>query len=406
VDAAHSEIDERLLLGLMATRSQHRQRMEAALVGNTREAGQIIRNVISQPLTISAQPDAWLAHPFSAPLFSLHPGTLKNAARGWLEAESDLPTDERVKVLKEVTEDEEGDTIRYCWQPVEKARYLTGAPLVVVHPSLASYHQDEGLILNQGGQYWDEAALQEDQTGTAKTPYLIRYKLESYQRHIELVCRQLKNQSWPRLQPAAARLEKRAGWPPGTLGRAAVLVALFHDVGKLTATGNGKRGWQAWAQAWQERLHGPTLQFYAHTDYDGSRDHQQIEREMGARPSHALEGAVAVAPILVQGLRAQPAVLKAAFSAIARHHGAFTERFSRYQLVGEAASAIQETLPLAGLGAGDLDLRSLRASDDPRLTPVRKFLVNPKHDDELLAYMLFARALRLADQAATAEGSR
>ena len=412
VDAAHTAADEEMLTGLMAVRSQHRRRLEAALTGNREEAGEIIRRVVSQPMTISARPEQWLEHPFDAPLFSLHPGTLKKHARQWLEAQGAAPDAGRqVAKLVEVAEDEQDNSVRYAWQPIQKAAELTGVPLVVVSPGLASYNKEEGLILTQGGPFWDEAALLRERSGSHEGMGIITYKVESYQRHIELAYRQFRYHVWPGLEQAALRLEQRAGWPPGSLEKAAALAVLFHDVGKLTAGCGGKPGWQTWASAWQKRVGGASMEAYAHTDYDGSAAHQQLDRQLGhGRPAHALEGAVAVVPLLAQLFRQQPGLFKAAFSAIGRHHGAFTATYNAYQLVAQAARIIGETLTQAGISAAQLNLAVLHARDE---TPAyraeesaSRCFVSPSDDDELVAYMLLVRAVRLADQAATAEGAK
>lgn len=412
VDSAHTEYDQNLLKGLKAGNLDHRRRLEAALTGNRVEAGEIIRRVVSQPITISAQPDQWLARPFAMPIFSLHPGTLQGAAKDWLQAEvTGLAAANHLKKLVEIEGDEQGYAVRYRWDPIEDARQLIGAPLVVIHPSLASYNPAEGLILNQGGPFWDEAALlAEAAVPTSQTPWRINYRLESYQRHIELVYQNFERMSWPELQRAAAVLEKRAGWPPGTMERAAALTVLFHDVGKLTATSNDKRGWQAWAETWQQKINGPTLEFYAHTDYDSTSEmHQQIEKEMGRRPSHALESAIAVAPLLAAAFdpARESKVIKAVFTAIARHHGAFTTHSTRFQLVRDAPAAVRQTLPLVGKHAAHLNPAKMLNSGKPMSQREKdKIFVDGKNDDELLAYMILARALRLADQAGTMEGAK
>jgi CRISPR-associated endonuclease/helicase Cas3 len=408
VDAAHTEFDREMLKALRASASEHRQRIEAALTGNRAEAGEIIRKVVSQPITLSAQPDRWLARPFDMPLFSLHPGTLMGAAKAWLQGDGGAG---RLKKLVELEGNEQDYAVSYRWQPIETTKQLIGAPLIVIHPDLASYNSDEGLMLKQGGLYWDETALlAKAATSATRASWSVSYKLESYYRHIELVYREFERMSWPELRRAAVALEKRAGWPPGTMTRAAALTVLFHDVGKLTATSNGKRGWQAWADTWQKKIGGATLDFYAHTDYDSTnKEHLRIEAEMGRRPSHALESAIAIVPLLAAAFNPaqEKEIIKAIFSAIARHHGAFTERSSHFQLVRNAPIAIQQTIPLAGNHAAKLLSNKILMSGKPLSLKERDlFFVDGSNDDELLAYMILARALRLADQAGTTEGAK
>ena len=199
-----------------------------------------------------------------------------------------------------------------------------------------------------------------------------------------------------------------AGWAPGTVARAAVLAVLLHDVGKLTARSGQGQGWQTWAAIWQTKIGHPLSPalLVAHTDYNSDDEtHRQIESEMKRRPAHALEGALAAAPLLAEAFRVQPALLKAAFSAIARHHGAFTKSFCPYELVGSASAAVRQTLSLAEPHTGGLTSVQLRQHDDPAQTSIRRLLVDSSNDNELLAYMLLARALRRADQLGTERGT-
>jgi CRISPR-associated endonuclease/helicase Cas3 len=409
VNYAHGQHDKDLLQGLMATRSQHRRRMKAALSGDRAQAGELVRKIVSQPVTISAAPDRLQDRPFAAPIFTLHPGSLQGAAREWLRRDCSLPLEARLRRLEELPGDEEEYAVRYRWVPVTYEKDLGGAPLVAINPGLATYDADEGLILDQGGDFRAETWLETQSATTPgkKSRWVPYYNLESYSEHIRLVYQAFERQAWPELARAAARLEQRAGWPPNTILHAAALAVLFHDVGKLTARSGKGKGWQAWAADWQAKVGHPISPGFlvAHTDYNGDdKVHRQIEKEMGRRPSHAMEGAVAVAPLLAGALRAQPALAKAAFSAIARHHGAFVENFSQYQLAKGAVSSVRQTFSLIEPYAISLDPAQMRLRDDPRRTPIKSFLVTPDSDDELLAYMLLARVLRRADQLGTAEG--
>ena len=98
-------------------------------------------------------------------------------------------------------------------------------------------------------------------------------------------------------------------------------------------------------------------------------------------------------------------VFNAAFTAIARHHGAFTRQGRRYTLVSSSDQAVAETLnllPAQLIGGPKVELWS---SEDPSEASIREFFVNPAQDGEFLAYVLLARALRRADQLGTVLGS-
>ncbi|RME79198.1 MAG: CRISPR-associated helicase Cas3', partial [Chloroflexi bacterium] len=368
INAAHAEFDESLLQALQGGRSVHRKRMEAALAGRSNEAGELIRKISAVSVTISRRPDRWLSSPFSMPVFSLYPGTLYGAAKRWLEM--DIPRPDGGLLLGKLVEDkatveEEGEAVHYRWEPVTNTKALAGAPLVVVHPSLASYSTEEGLVLNKGGSYWDEDALlsprKDRPASKGRRGWSVHYKAESYRQHIQLVYRAF-NHLWPDLQRAADLLEKRAGWPAGTVRRAAVFAVLFHDVGKLRVD------WQEWAAEWQKRINGGTVDFYAHTDYDREH-HQQLERQMKRRPPHAVESAVAVSPLLAAVFGTHRPAIRAVFSAIARHHGAFSSNGTAFQLVEGAVEAVRQTLPLA---SSDLNLNAGQVNILTRGQPLRQ----------------------------------
>ena len=186
------------------------------------------------------------------------------------------------------------------------------------------------------------------------------------------------------------------------MARAAHLVVLLHDVGKLS------RGWQAWVQRYQAAIGRPVLKgAYAHTDADPSNPlHQEQQTAMGRRPSHAVEGAVAVAPLLAAALETCEPAFSAAFTAIARHHGAFTRQGSPYRLVTGARQAVSETLAfLPEPHLTGLDADALWDQQDPSQATIQELIANPAHDSAYLAYILLARALRRADQMGTGAGT-
>ena len=200
---------------------------------------------------------------------------------------------------------------------------------------------------------------------------------------------------------AAGRLEQEFDWPSGIVARAAHMAALLHDAGKLS------QGWQGWVQRYQKAIGQPATEgFYAHTLYDPSDPlHRAKQSKMGRRRPHAVEGAVAVAPLLLAALGECPDVVRAAFSAIARHHGAFSSQFQRYQLVPGAQEAVAQTLAClpwqTAIWQNGGDLITAAGPDQQ----IDEFLVDPDDDGPLLAYLLIARALRRADQVGTARGS-
>lgn len=404
VDFAHGKFDRLLFEGVKATNSQHRYRMEAALNGDRETAGELIRKIASQPLTISANPELLSERPFSVPIFSLHPGSLRGAAKKWLDDEECLlELNERLWRLEELPDDTEVYRTRYAWNPIWNEQLLRGAPLVAVHPDLASYDPDEGLVLDRGGDFRAED-LGPTNTNNKDNDegWIPFYRLESYDEHVRLVYEAFINEAWPEISRAAKRIEQRSKWQPGSIRKAAEMVVLLHDVGKLS------QAWQTWVDEWQSSIGRPIPAgfFAAHTDFDGfSTLHHDLEKKMRRRPPHAVEGAVAVSPILASALRKEVSLLKASFSAIARHHGAFSRTFQPYRLHKHASMAVKETYQRHSTQIHPAGPISLRTQDDPSRSQITSLLIDADDNDELLAYMVLSRALRRADQSGTAKGS-
>jgi CRISPR-associated endonuclease/helicase Cas3 len=275
---------------------------------------------------------------------------------------------------------------------------VAGSVLVLVHPKLAGYDPDLGFVPDRGTGY--RANLAPVREIAQRGSYA--YRLEGYAEHVRLVYQAFLRDAWPELAPAAARLEHACGWPSGVVERAAHLVVLLHDAGKLN------RGWQDWVARYQKAIGKPaSAGFYAHTDFDPSNPlHREKQKSLRRKPPHAVEGAVAVAPLLAAASEECMPVFNAAFTAITRHHGAFTREYRRYTLAPGAGEAVAETLTwLPSPLAAGLDAEDLLTDEDPVRTPVDELLVDPQRDEEFLAYALLARALRRADQAGTAAGN-
>jgi len=400
ISAAHGLRDRAIVEGLVATREMHRRRMNSVMDGQrSGEAGDLIRAVSSRLVVVHDNPLAVAERPFVAEAFSLHPGTVYGLVDKWLEREWDLDLEGYgVQALRELDDEDEHGRSAYRWLPVQDKDDVVGSVLVLVHPALAGYDPDLGFVPDRGTDYRARLAPAQDATSRGGYPY----RLESYAEHVRLVYQAFVCDAWPELAPAAARLERACGWPAGVVERAAHLVVLFHDVGKLN------RGWQDWVARYQQAIGQPVpAGFYAHTDFDPTDLlHREKQKSLRRKPPHAVEGAVAVAPLLATAFEACELVLNAAFTAIARHHGAFTRQYRRYALAPAASQAVAETLAwLPNSIVAGLDAEDLLDSEDPAQTPIDELLVDPQRDGEFLAYVLLARALRRADQLGTMKGS-
>jgi CRISPR-associated endonuclease/helicase Cas3 len=400
ISAAHGPRDRTIVQGLIATQEMYRHKMNAVMDGGrSGDAGNLIRAVSSRLVVVHDDPQAVAERPFAAEAFSLHPGTLYGLVEKWLEREWDLDLEGYgVQALRDLGDEGESGRSVYRWLPVQDKDDVAGAALVLVHPALAGYDPELGFVPDRGTGY--RAALSPAREAEQRGGY--GYRLESYAEHVQLVYQAFQHQAWPELAPAAARLERVCSWPPGVVARAAHLVALFHDVGKLN------RGWQNWVRRYQKAIGRPAPQgFYAHTDFDPAEpSHRERQKALGRKPSHAVEGAMAVAPLLAAACEDCEPLFNAAFTAIARHHGAFTRGGKKYTLAPGAIQAVAETLALLPPEwAAGLDVESLWSSEEPSEGAIRDFLVNPERDREFLAYALLARALRRADQVGTGMGS-
>jgi CRISPR-associated endonuclease/helicase Cas3 len=401
ISAAHGPRDRAIVEGLVATREMHRRRMNSVMDGQrSGEAGDLIRAVSSRLVVVHDDPLAVAERPFAAEAFSLHPGTVYGLVDKWLEREWDLDLDGGygVQALHDLGDVGEHGRSAYRWLPVQDKDDVVGSVLVLVHPALAGYDPELGFVHDRGTGY--RAKLIPAREAAQRGGYA--YRLESYTEHVRLVYQAFQRYVWPELAPAAARLERVFGWPTSVVERAAHLVVLLHDVGKLN------RGWQEWVVRYQQAIGQPApTGFYAHTDSDPANPlHQRKQKSLRRKPPHAVEGAVAVAPLLAAAFETCEPVFNAAFTAIARHHGAFTKQGQQYALVPAADQAVAETLDLLPTRmAVGLDAKNLWTSENPTEASIRDFLVCPGRDEEFLAYVLLARALRRADQLGTMTGS-
>ncbi|MBK9121546.1 MAG: CRISPR-associated helicase Cas3' [Chloroflexi bacterium] len=402
----HGDSDREIVAALKQGEYEHKRQMFDVMGGlyNVSNPSDLIRNVFQARVTISDNPDSLLESPFDAPAFGLHPGSLQKAFK---ELES-LPVDRpfTMKYLYVVENDKapsDSQTYRrteYCWEPVRTGKDILGAALLAVHPSVARYDAQRGLVLGQASDPdgWQASIpatkLQEERAN-------FTYTLETYARHIELVYDAAfgPGGSWDRMAGLAKRLERRFGWAPGDVRRAAEQAVLLHDVGKLSV------GWQNWVREYQDRIGRPVApgEAYAHTESQ-TREHGDIEKSMKRRPTHAVEGALAAMPIYAGVLGEDHPLALAIYSAIARHHAPFADTNGKYGLIKGAIRHVATTLNahLSGVPTSELELiEDAGDNADPQHDNIAK----PDDGAAYWAYLLLARVLRLADQEGTRLGT-
>lgn len=403
VTAVHGERDRQIIDSIRAEDYAYRRDMFSVMRGEGLvHPSNLVRKVVQQQITIHDNPDLLTMSPFDAQSFGLHPGTLQGYVKAWLETydqADDIPW--AVKLLKEEQDPDQSNRSIYHWINVqESAREITGAPLVVVHPRLATYDPRLGFLADRGGDW--RAKLSEKRAHNAYGRG--GYRLETYEEHIRLVYEAAfgYNGCWHEMAGLAYQLEHAYDWDPGSVRRAAELAVLLHDVGKLSES------WQAWARKYQQAvseyeddsslLPEPGAA-YAHTTVNGDT-YREIEQAIRPkRPWHSVEGAVASSPVLITTFGNDHPLFFAIFSAIARHHAPYSDTNQAYRLVINAANHIQNTL-------GDFSISLELLSEMEADCGAGDLISDPGANwTTFAAYLLLVRVLRLADQTGTARGA-
>jgi CRISPR-associated endonuclease/helicase Cas3 len=404
VNAVASERDQQALNGLDAGRRSRMEAIQRVLSGDQhmrQDTRLLVRDADSRRVLIHPEPDQLCRDPYAATGFNLDVHTLFGMFKSWQEREADVPW--RVKMLlQDDTDKNESNRTEYGWQEITDSHLLIGVPVLVVHPALAGYLQDEGFVADKGGTGFVSALPPEtskrDWAGTS-------YRLESYEDHIRCVLQAFQEVAVPEMRYPARALEVAAGWPAGSVLHAAWLVCLLHDVGKLST------GWQGWAHAYQKQIGKPIGTDFAaaHTDYEWrNAEHESAEKAIRGRhpkPHHAGEGALAISVMAAKAL-GNESLTRAVLAAIARHHTPFAKDSKAFALEAGAARHIEATLAFVPPALHEhIDVRGLK-KEAQSLNTLHTVLARPDRDDEWLAYILLARALRRADQRGTEMGSR
>lgn len=402
LSAVHGKRDRELLQQLHSTSFDHRRDMFSVMRGDPNyDPRHLIRDIAKQAVTIHGDPEALRERPFDIPSFGLHPGTLQGYIKQWLTQANILDLDWGVQYLVEQDDPDQAGRSLYHWEPLlnegdEKAAW--GSPLIVIHPALATYDERQGFLPFRKNMPEYEMPLPPPSEKSAEGP-VIRYRLETYEEHIGLVYEEFEH-LWPEMEWAARQLEHHFHWAEGSVRQAAELAVLLHDVGKLS------RGWQKWVMEYQAAIGKPTLkgQAYAHTDWDSRNPiHQEAARRVGKRPTHAVEGAIAVIRILQDNLGEEHPLVEAAFSSICRHHTPHSSENQAFRLVNDAAHHVVTAMGLSdGIALGSLEGAGETVEAN---AGAEDMIAKPEELEVYLPYWLMVRLLRLADQQGTARNS-
>lgn len=380
--------------------------------GDRGEASKLIRATNSLTIMVHGEPDRLAHDPFGVEQFSLFPGTLIGKYKAWQSANDALDGDWDdgklpwlvQRLVEERNEDDAqaNRPIRYTFKPVRSENELY-ASLLVINPALVGYSAELGLTLYPGTPY--QAAIPPATRDASKRPPY-SYRLESYQRHIELVHAAFRELALRDVRLAGQRLERAFGWESGSVEEVAHLVIVGHDLGKLSVA------WQDAVRRWQQQV-GETVPTFAiaHTDFDPER-HAHFKRV--PLPHHAVESAVAAIPLLEALLpddQAYDPLLRAAFTAIARHHAPFSAEIAPFHLIPDHRQSVEPTLAwLPSAVAEQIADKPLhdRVKPDQQLAfrheLDRAYWVHETEPADMCTYMLLVRVLRLADQEGTARG--
>ncbi len=389
--------EEALFAGLAGDTHDRQERVgEVIDDGDRSKIRSLIRDVDSVGLLIHQEPQQvrledgpeLLSVPRTS-LFALQDGFASRQRAGAWTAK--LPVESK---------GEDGEVIAR-WQEAASFDELRGAPwLLALHPDVVRYDERLGLVIGEPGR---PPAIR---FNTPPSFPRSCYRRESFREHALRTLAVCRAQSASQRE-AARRLELLLGLPGGTVEAAAEIASALHDTGKLSM------GWQDAIWAWQQYKAGLAVrddELLAHSDYDGVRD-WRAAREY-ARPPHAVEGAYALLPYLMELLPpsvGQKAVLaaKAIVAAVARHHSGHAKQLSSFQLAPGAKREIEHVLQAVGLAPTAAP--SDRPSDKLRAEFADRCFVRATTPGErgwFLLYWFIARRLRLADQAATAAHAR
>ncbi len=398
IEAVHGPYDAQLVDRLRTGRYAH-QRMIAHTITNQERglARQLIREVDSRAVIVHPEPHA-LDNPWLYEPFNLYRGSLFGAVSPLKELAASLGLDWFMMGFIE-REDPEQDSHKPSYYEVidiQQSEELQGVPLVAIHPALATYDIDIGFRLGEGGEFVSPPVQWEGRRERGGGEY--SYQKETYVEHIQGLYQAYQRRLYEEIAYISRRLEETLQLAPHTIDYTLRLCFAFHDLGKLS------RAWQEWTHRWQELIGEPVSSdiLLAHTDYDPTRGHRELQRQMGRkRPPHAVEGARATLDLLPAFWNLQTAsgemLARAVITAIARHHASSAAVHEAYRFHPAAPKVLQEALAV-------VRLEKERASRVPSIlqsqpaSDVQDVLIRAEQAAETILYFLFVRILRLADQ--------
>ncbi|HDG98500.1 MAG TPA: CRISPR-associated helicase Cas3' [Desulfobacterales bacterium] len=379
IDRVHTEQESAYLARYDQDLFSLKQKILAAMDGRNQTAvRELIRDVASVNVIISDQPEMLRFDREKWPQMLPVPRSSLYKLKSYLSG--GIIDDTRVAAIPDETGDE--SDLRFTWSwPTDIDQLVKASWLVVIHPDYAGYSAELGLQLGVPGA--------SREPGYFQRPLIPRYTIryETYGEHVRRVMDAAREmQGFNRC--ASEKLAACYDLDSGRIEKLVEIACALHDVGKLSVKWqNGIREWQEYKDP-AKLTHEPL----AHSDYDPEKDWREKQPSRG---NHAVESGYAVSQWLFDNLDNEM-VAAVIYTAIARHHGAFSKSLSDFQLIDDAATwAGLENPPFI---QGKISLLD-RPQPTDRLEFADDYLLNFERDEEWWPlYAFIVRRLRLADQ--------
>lgn len=271
----------------------------------------------------------------------------------------------------------------FGWEPITSTDSISKISwLIIINPEFASYSPVIGLQIGVKGNHEEPKYFER--------PPITRYKIsyETYYEHVQKIiaeCRGMKHF----YTNAVRRLSKDDETLAEQLETLAEICCMLHDVGKLS------QKWQDAVREWQGHKNFNNLsdEPIAHSDYDPELDFNEKIR-FPKQPPHSSESAYAVKTWLNDYFKGYAI---AVFTAIARHHGAFTESLGAFEFIANAEKWINQTFP-SSMPRITLADKPDKITQNSFKDNILNFSKNSEDVEHWPYYVFLVRRIRLADQ--------
>ena len=423
IDQVHTPIDTEILESIKSASVKRRQNMLDTIATQERgKASELIRHIQNHYVIIHPNPqmdENLVTNPWYYGGFGLYDSTIGRAIKqfeeegvNWQIAGATPVDNEKGGWADEESPAREPKTVyKWIYRFSETKDAYNWYPAIAVHPSTAQYDTELGFrfLFSEDAE---QSQLHKRPRKKGRPPY--SYNLETYAEHIQGLYRaytkpiqddENRDRTFLPLRDEIAYvsrvIEQQHVLSNGAIDRLLRALIATHDLGKMSVE------WQDWAHKWQSQANQffehdtriePTY-MAAHTDYSPTDDQKKAQARLGKRPNHAGESAVVA--IKLFGLLTDDSkafLMKAAVTAVTRHHSAKADSYVPFEFHKEAKRAFEEALEEVGLSPNYAQDILWKVPQKVRLN--RNWIVpfDRDHVETILLYFLFARVLRLADQ--------